>query len=93
MSRVALTYRDYAALPDDGRRYQILNGELFVTPAPTTRHQIISMRLSAQLHAHASAHGRSLRADCAADRRRDARRRALLGTDAHRHLASNVRRR
>ena len=56
MSRVALTYRDYAALPDDGRRYQILDGELFVTPAPGTRHQIILMRLSAQLHAHVSAH-------------------------------------
>src|SRR4051794_780401 len=56
MSKVALTYRDYAALPDDGRRYQILDGELFVTPAPGTRHQIISMRLSAQLHAHVTAH-------------------------------------
>jgi Uma2 family endonuclease len=56
MSQVALTYRDYAALPDDGRRYQILDGELFVTPAPGTRHQIISMRLSAQLHAHVTAH-------------------------------------
>ena len=31
MSKVALTYRDYAALPDDGRRYQILDGELFVS--------------------------------------------------------------
>jgi len=55
MSRVALTYRDYAALPDDGRRYQILDGELFVTPAPGTRHQMILMRLSAQLHAHVTA--------------------------------------
>jgi len=56
MSRIALTYRDYAALPDDGRRYQILDGELFVTAAPGTRHQIILMRLSAQLHAHVSSH-------------------------------------
>jgi Uma2 family endonuclease len=55
MSHVALTYRDYAALPDDGRRYQILDGELFVTPAPGTRHQIILMRLVAQLHAHVMA--------------------------------------
>jgi Uma2 family endonuclease len=60
MSRVALTYRDYAALPDDGRRYQILDGELFVTPAPGTRHQIISMRLSTQLHAHVTAQGLGL---------------------------------
>ena len=56
MSQVALTYRDYVALPDDGRRYQILEGELFVTAAPATRHQIILMRLSAQLHAHVTAH-------------------------------------
>ena len=55
MSRVALTYRDYAALPDDGRRYQILDGALFVTASPNTRHQIILMRLSAQLHAHVTA--------------------------------------
>ena len=56
MSKVALTYRDYAALPDDGRRYQILDGELFGTPAPNTRHQIISMRLAAQLHTHVRTH-------------------------------------
>ncbi|PYM23342.1 MAG: hypothetical protein DMD78_12140 [Candidatus Rokuibacteriota bacterium] len=54
-SRVALTYRDYAALPDDGRRYQLLDGELFVTAAPATRHQMISIR--APLHAHVTAHG------------------------------------
>jgi Uma2 family endonuclease len=27
------------ALPDDGKRYEVLDGELFVTPAPSTRHQ------------------------------------------------------
>ena len=42
MSKTALTYRDYEALPDDGRRYEIHDGELSVTPAPTPRHQIIS---------------------------------------------------
>jgi Uma2 family endonuclease len=26
-------------LPDDGNRYEIIDGELFVTPAPTWRHQ------------------------------------------------------
>ena len=34
MARVLLTYREYAALPDDGRRYEIHDGELSVTPAP-----------------------------------------------------------
>lgn len=27
------------ALPDDGKRYEVLNGELFVTPAPSADHQ------------------------------------------------------
>jgi Uma2 family endonuclease len=38
-ARVGLTYSDYAALPDDGRRYELHRGELSVTPAPGTRHQ------------------------------------------------------
>jgi Uma2 family endonuclease len=37
-----LTYRDYEALPDDGRRYEIHDGELSVTPAPSPQHQLIS---------------------------------------------------
>ncbi len=36
---VTLTYEDYAALPNDGRRYELHEGELSVTPAPTPRHQ------------------------------------------------------
>jgi Uma2 family endonuclease len=27
------------ALPDDGKRYEVIDGELFVTPAPTWTHQ------------------------------------------------------
>ncbi len=57
MNRVALTYKDYAALPDDGRRYQILDGELCVTPAPGTQHQTVSMNLSVALGTHAQARG------------------------------------
>ena len=30
--RIVLTYEDYCALPNDGRRYEILEGELAVTP-------------------------------------------------------------
>ena len=54
-ARVALTYRDYAALPDDGKRYEIHDGELSVTPAPMSDHQIVSIRLAAFLHAHVEA--------------------------------------
>jgi Uma2 family endonuclease len=57
MNQGALTYQDYVALPDDGRRYQILDGELCVTPAPGSRHQEISGNLFAAIHAYVKAHG------------------------------------
>jgi len=33
------TYQDYLKLPDDGIRYEIINGELVMSPAPTVGHQ------------------------------------------------------
>jgi Uma2 family endonuclease len=33
------TEDDLATLPDDGNRYEIIDGELFVTPSPAWRHQ------------------------------------------------------
>ncbi|HEX9563813.1 MAG TPA: Uma2 family endonuclease [Gemmatimonadaceae bacterium] len=33
------------ALPEDGKRYEVLDGELFVTPAPGWKHQIVLVRL------------------------------------------------
>ncbi|PRY13963.1 Uma2 family endonuclease [Kineococcus rhizosphaerae] len=33
------TFEDLAGLPDDGYRYEILDGRLHVTPPPETRHQ------------------------------------------------------
>jgi Uma2 family endonuclease len=39
------TYDDYLNLPDDGNRYEIIEGELYVTPAPTTDHQYSSGEL------------------------------------------------
>lgn len=32
-------YEDYARLPDDGRRYEVIRGHLYVSPAPTYEHQ------------------------------------------------------
>jgi Uma2 family endonuclease len=34
-----LTYEEYLLFPDDGRRHELIGGEHYVTPAPTTVHQ------------------------------------------------------
>lgn len=39
------TYEDYVCFPDDGKRHEIIDGEHFMTPAPQTRHQIVSANL------------------------------------------------
>lgn len=39
------TYEDYLELPDDGKRYQIVDGKLYVSPAPRPRHQEILSNL------------------------------------------------
>lgn len=53
-----VTYADYVALPDDGKRYEILDGELVVTPAPSRKHQRVVLRLAALLDAHVTAQPR-----------------------------------
>ena len=44
-----LDYTDYLATPNDGKRYQIVEGELLVTPSPSPVHQRVSRRLQRQL--------------------------------------------
>ena len=45
------TYDDYARLPDD-RRYEVIDGELYLTPAPTPYHQIVSRRIERLIEEH-----------------------------------------
>jgi len=52
-----LTYADYVNLPDDGRRYEILDGELVVSLSPTSRHQLVSHNLSFTLAVWVRAQG------------------------------------
>jgi len=40
-----LTYDDLLQFPDDGQRHELIDGEHYVTPSPTLRHQEISGRL------------------------------------------------
>src|SRR5262245_33115383 len=48
---VKWTYEDYARLPTDGKRHEIIDGRHFVSPAPHVYHQQVSARLYRQLHA------------------------------------------
>ena len=51
------TYGDLASFPDDGNRYELIDGELFVTPAPGTRHQAVVQALAVLLGTYVAAHG------------------------------------
>jgi Uma2 family endonuclease len=50
MALARITWQDVQQLPDDGNRYEAIDGELCVTPAPSLRHQRILMRLTLALH-------------------------------------------
>jgi Uma2 family endonuclease len=45
-TRGRLTRADLDAMPDDGRRYELLDGAIIVSPSPGTAHQTAVMRLS-----------------------------------------------
>ena len=40
------TYEMYAALPDDGRRYEVVQGVLIMSPAPEMAHQGVIQRIN-----------------------------------------------
>jgi Uma2 family endonuclease len=49
MPRTRITWADAQLMPEDGKLYEAIDGELYVTPAPTLRHQWISVNLTAAL--------------------------------------------
>ena len=44
------------ALPNDGNRYEVLDGELFVTPSPMWGHQSVLEEIGARLRAYVNEH-------------------------------------
>src|SRR5688500_11271223 len=44
------TYEEFARLPDDGNRYEVIAGELYVSPSPRPSHQLILTPLIMRLH-------------------------------------------
>ncbi|MBI4572697.1 MAG: Uma2 family endonuclease [candidate division NC10 bacterium] len=56
-TKLKLTYQDYVLLPDDGKRYEILDGDLYVTPSPTARHPEVSFNLALALGQYVKCHG------------------------------------
>jgi Uma2 family endonuclease len=54
---VRLTYEDYARIPDDGRRHELIDGEHIVSPSPITKHQRVVGELYFLLKQHVREHG------------------------------------
>ncbi|MEU4741473.1 Uma2 family endonuclease [Actinosynnema sp. NPDC023658] len=46
------TVEDLEDMPDDGRRYELVDGQLFVSPAPGLRHQKIVVKIAVLLDAN-----------------------------------------
>ncbi|HLM69613.1 MAG TPA: Uma2 family endonuclease, partial [Longimicrobium sp.] len=51
------TYEEFARLPDDGNRYEVIAGELYVTPSPNSIHQQVVVRLVIDLGNFSNEHG------------------------------------
>src|SRR5262245_41144548 len=47
--RHVFDYSDYARFPDDGNRYEVIDGEVLVTPAPSPMHQHVLFTLAMAL--------------------------------------------
>lgn len=59
-----LTRRDLEAVPDDGHRYELIDGCLLVTPSPSVLHQVVSSRLHGVLDTACPPHLIVLSAPC-----------------------------
>jgi len=56
-STLKLTYADLLAFPEDGKRHELIDGEHYVSAAPTLRHQAVLKNLFFVLHAFVRTRG------------------------------------
>ena len=47
--RIPFTYQDLVGMPEDGKQRELIDGDLFVIPSPTTSHQTVSRLLKFEL--------------------------------------------
>jgi Uma2 family endonuclease len=61
------SWRDLQLMPDDGLTYEVIDGELYVTPAPSPFHQTVSKRLQLELMLQLERTGRGIVFDAPID--------------------------
>jgi Uma2 family endonuclease len=47
--RTRITYEELRQVPDDGKRHELVHGEVHVAPAPSTKHQLTLLHLVSSL--------------------------------------------
>ena len=57
MGTALVSYADLQRMPDDGRQYELYDGEVRLVPSPTNRHQVVLKNLVALLVAYERKHG------------------------------------
>jgi len=50
-------YEDLRTMPQNGNRYELIGGEIYVTPSPNTKHQRVVGNLYFEIRQFVSAHG------------------------------------
>lgn len=55
-----MTYEEFVKLPDDGRQYELIDGELIVNPSPVPRHQMIAGNIYFAIRLFLQKHGGAL---------------------------------
>jgi len=50
------SYVEYARPPDDGNRYEVVDGEVLTTPSPGSGHQRVARELFRKLDAYVTGH-------------------------------------